>query len=140
MAKYATQVRHKFLSSSLVFLQSRVPKQTDNFSLRILNHIKHVCKVPDTSIRFNHYFVPSRSDKVFLEWREKGLATIEDFYIDKQLASFFQLKNTFTPPFTFFSVTYKTDTIAKGKVKMLTPSLYNIYFMICYNSLPIQNT
>lgn len=33
-------------------------------------------------IWFNHYFVPSRSDKVFVEFRKKGLATTEDLYID----------------------------------------------------------
>ena len=90
MAKYGSQVHNKVLSSSYAFLQSRLPKK----SFRILNQIKHVYEVTDTSVYtpicFNRPFVPPRSDKVLVEWSENGLATTENLDIEKQFASFNQ--------------------------------------------------
>lgn len=75
-------------------------------SLRILKQIKVACQVPSVSIHApicqNHSFLPARLDGVFAAWREKGIKTFSDLYINSQLASFSQLSNKFNLPNSHF--------------------------------------
>lgn len=68
-------------------------------SLRILKQTKAACQVPSVSIHApicqNDSFLPARLDGVFAAWREKGIKTFSDLYINSQLASFSHLSNTF---------------------------------------------
>lgn len=50
----------------------------------------------------NHSFLPARLDGVFVVWREKGIRTFSDLYINGQLSSFAQLSNKFSLPNSHF--------------------------------------
>lgn len=68
-------------------------------SIRILNQIRSLFKLPNTSIHtpicYNHSFPPGQMDGVFAGWRGNGLVTLKNLYIDKHFASFGQLKTKF---------------------------------------------
>ena len=55
-------------------------------SLKILNQIRSICKLPNTSVH-TPIFVPL----LFVDWRERGLVALGDLYVDKHFASFGQL-------------------------------------------------
>ncbi len=71
-------------------------------SIRILNQIRRYCTLPDVSVHtpiaYNHWFKPSELDLVFAAWRNKGLKSIEDLYVDEMFASFSQLQSIFNLP------------------------------------------
>ena len=60
------------------------------------------CQAPSVSIHApicqNHTFKPGQLDAVFAVWRERGIRTFLDLYIDGQFASFSQLKTKFNLP------------------------------------------
>ena len=64
-------------------------------SLRILNQIRSICKLLNTSVHtpicHNHSFLPFQVDRVFVDWRDSGLVALKDLHVDKHLASFVQL-------------------------------------------------
>ncbi len=64
------------------------------------------CRVPSVSIHApicqNHSFLPAQLDGVFAVWRERGIRTFSDLYINGQLASFAQLSNKFNLPNSHF--------------------------------------
>lgn len=68
-------------------------------SVKILNQIRSFLALPDTSIQtplcFNHRFMPPWHDRSDHEWRERGLVSVGDLYIDGKFASFSQLKGKF---------------------------------------------
>lgn len=71
-------------------------------SIKILKHIKRVLQVPEFSVYspicFNHYFIPYQSDQAFAQWKDKGLTTIADLYINNHFAFYMELKETFSLP------------------------------------------
>lgn len=75
-------------------------------SVKIWQQIRKNCKLPNTIIytpvHLNHAFLPSLSDRVFDDWKKKGIATLKELYIDKQFASFSQLQEKFSIPSTHF--------------------------------------
>lgn len=76
-------------------------------SLKIWYKIRKVFKLPQTCsltpIAYNHAFPPSQIDKTFLSWRENGIVSIGDLYINNVFASFAQLRQKFgLPPSHFF--------------------------------------
>jgi hypothetical protein len=75
-------------------------------TLRIWKQIRYFLNIPtvyiDSPICLNHAFHPALDDVVFSQWREKGLTTIGNLYIDGQLASFQQLQGKFNMPTTHF--------------------------------------
>ena len=75
-------------------------------SLRILKQIKAACQVPSASIHApicqNHSILPARLDGMFAVWRDRGIKTFSDLYINGQLASFAQLSNKFNLPNSHF--------------------------------------
>lgn len=75
-------------------------------SLRIWRQIKSKHNLPDmsayTPICHNHTFPPSLSDITFAVWKNKGLANLADFYVDKTFATFTQLKEKYALPTSHF--------------------------------------
>lgn len=72
-------------------------------SLRIWQQIK------------SNTFPPSLSDTTFKVWKNKGPATLADFYIDKIFATFTQLKEKFTLlPSHFFRFLQAGDFVRKN--------------------------
>uniref|UniRef100_A0AAQ5XLH4 Reverse transcriptase domain-containing protein n=1 Tax=Amphiprion ocellaris TaxID=80972 RepID=A0AAQ5XLH4_AMPOC len=75
-------------------------------SVRILNQIRKFLTLPDTSVQtpicFNHRFAPPWHDKSYHDWREKGLISILDLYVDGKFASFNQLKEKYSLPQSHF--------------------------------------
>lgn len=59
-----------------------------------------------TPICHNHSFLPCQTDGVFAVWRDWGLAILGDLYINKQFASFNQLKAKFNIPNSNFFPRY----------------------------------
>ncbi len=51
-----------------------------------------------TPIAYNHLFKPSELDLGFAAWRNKGLQSIGDLYVDEMFASFSQLQSIFNLP------------------------------------------
>lgn len=98
--------------NTLLFSKTESPDKLigNNFilrnSLRILNQIRSVNKLSSVSIHtpicHNHTFLPSQTDGVFAVWRDRGLATLGDLYMDKQFASFNQLQTKFNIPNSHF--------------------------------------
>lgn len=80
-------------------------------SLKIWYQIRRIFKLPQicslTPIACNHAFPPSQTDKTFLSWKEKGIITIGDLYIDNIFATFNQLRQKFGIPPRIFSDIYK---------------------------------
>ena len=82
----------------------------DNFvlenSLQILKQIKRVLSVPELSVYspicYNHTFIPPLSDTAFTYWREKGLISFADLYINNRFAAFNELKEAFSLPQAHF--------------------------------------
>lgn len=99
-----TAVKNSSLCT-LLFSKTESPHKLvgENFilrnSIRILNQIRSFSTLSNVSIYtpicHNHSFLPSQTDGVFAVWRDKGLATLRDLYIDKKFASFNQLKSKF---------------------------------------------
>lgn len=98
---------------ALLFSTSKLPTAIAGYrfivasSLRIWQQIKKTYNLPDfsayTPICHNPTFPPSLSDNTFLIWKNKGLATLADLYIEKAFATFTQLKEKYTlPPSHFF--------------------------------------
>ena len=75
-------------------------------SLKIWQQIRKNCRLPDTTIHApvyrNHAFLPYLSDATFDSWRQKGIVTTKDVYINKQFTAFSQLKERFSIPSTHF--------------------------------------
>ena len=75
-------------------------------SLRILDQIKVACQIPNVSIHApicqNHSFKPGLLDGVFGVWRERGIKTFLDLYIDGKFASFTDLRTKFNLPNSHF--------------------------------------
>lgn len=67
-----------------------------NNSLKIGKRIKSFLDRPhiylDSPICKNHAFTPGLHDKVFSQWKQKGLISIRDLYIDNKFGSFTQIK------------------------------------------------
>lgn len=87
-------------------------------SLRIWQQIKIRHNLPDfsayTPISHNYTFPPSLNDVTFAGWKNRGLATLADFYIDKTFATFSQLKEKYAlPPSHFFRFLQARDYIRK---------------------------
>lgn len=85
---------YKLPRISKAHLQKPVKMIGDNYvmknSLRILKQIKSANKLPDVSVHnpicHNHSFLLSMVDGVFTVWRQSGLVTLKDVYIDKNCA------------------------------------------------------
>lgn len=75
-------------------------------SIKIFNQIRKNYGLLKTSIHTpvyrNHAFPPSLIDASFDTWRQKGIISLKDLYIDRHLASFTQLKNKFLLPTSHF--------------------------------------
>ncbi len=75
-------------------------------SLKILNQIRKVLGLSKVSVNApiigNHLFKPGLTDGVFLDWRERGLCCISDFYIDNIFASFPLLQARYHLPQSHF--------------------------------------
>lgn len=73
---------------------------------KIWLQIRKNCEFPNTSVHapiwHNHAFTPSFTDAVFKEWDCKGIKSIKNLYINKQLCSFDQLQKKYTLPKTHF--------------------------------------
>lgn len=59
---------------------------------KIWAQIRKFCELPKTSvfapIWHNHASLPSYTDAAFKEWYRKGIRSIKDLYINKNLCSF----------------------------------------------------
>ena len=103
-------VKNSSLSALLFSKENPSDIVGDNFilenSLQILKQVKRVLTVPELSVHspicFNHNFIPSQSDTAFTYWREKGLITFADLYIDNHFAAFNELKEAFSLPQAHF--------------------------------------
>ena len=75
-------------------------------SLKIFNQIRKFLGLPNVSVNApitgNHLFKPGLTDGVFLDWRERGLCCISDFYIDNNFASFPMLQARYHLPQSHF--------------------------------------
>ena len=75
-------------------------------SFKIWYQIRKSFNLPEissyTPLYRNHAFPPSLSDNTFLFWRDKGIATIGDLYLNKTFATFAQLKGKYTLSDTHF--------------------------------------
>lgn len=93
-------------SSSKVSATTKVNNRIILNCLKIWQQIKRYSKLPDTSIHTpvcrNHAFLPSFTDSTFDTWRLKGIVTLKDLYVDKQFASFTQLKDKYSLSSTHF--------------------------------------
>ena len=56
----------------------------------------------DSPISYNHMFRPGLEDPVFTTWREKGIISLRDVYINDHLASFQELQQKFQLPTSHF--------------------------------------
>ncbi len=67
-----------------------------NNSLKIWQQIKSFLDLPHkylySPICKNHAFSPGLQDKVFSQWKQKGLISIRGLYIENTFCSFSQLK------------------------------------------------
>lgn len=65
-------------------------------SLKVWNQLLRTVKAPktylDAPIRNNQAFLPGLEDNIFNVWRERGITTIKDFYINGCLLYFQQLQ------------------------------------------------
>ena len=75
-------------------------------SLKIWSQVISIIKAPKmyltAPICSNHAFQQGRADPVFLIWRDKGIGSLQDVYIDGHFASFQQLQNSFQLPVSHF--------------------------------------
>lgn len=93
---------HSLLCSKLPLLNF-ICKFTSNpivkHSFRILTQFRRSFSLRDlptcAPITRNHQFMPSIIDSAFQEWADRGVATIENLFIDNTFASFDQLKLKF---------------------------------------------
>ena len=83
---------------ALLFSTMEKPSQsfvTKN-SIRLLNQVRRVLSLPGTSVHtsicFNHFFIPPRSDKTFQVWRKKSLTSIEHLYVNGHFSSCDELR------------------------------------------------
>lgn len=93
---------------AFLFAKSIPPKAAtgNNFmlinSLRIWYQIRKVFALPDisafTPVCNNHAFPPSLTDSTFTVWRNKGITTIANLYIENSFATFAQLREKFALP------------------------------------------
>lgn len=62
--------------------------------------------LPNVSVHipltYNHLFKPGLMDEVFLDWRDRGIHTVADLYINGKFASFFELQSTYHLPQSHF--------------------------------------
>lgn len=104
-----------------------------NNSLKILNQIRKVLELPNVSINApitdNHLFKPGLMDGVFLDWRERGLHCISDFYIDNNFASFPQLQARYHLPQSHFYRYLQVRHFVKEHISdfPIRPQNYNFY-------------
>ncbi len=79
-------------------------------SLKIWYQLSKTFQLPQTCsltpIACNQASPPSQSDRTFLSWKEKGVMSIGDVYIDNVFASFAQLRQKFGLPSSHFSDIY----------------------------------
>ena len=100
---------HSLLCSKLPLSES-ISKYTSNpivkHSFRILTQFRRGFSLKDlptcAPIIRNHQFTPSVTDGAFHEWANRGVATIENLFINNTFASFDQLKLKFNIPNSHF--------------------------------------
>uniref|UniRef100_A0A672FIX8 Reverse transcriptase domain-containing protein n=1 Tax=Salarias fasciatus TaxID=181472 RepID=A0A672FIX8_SALFA len=100
---------HSLLCSKFPFFES-TSKYTTNpivkHSLKIWKQFRRNFSLKDLSkyapVKRNHQFLPSTTDKAFCEWSRKGIAAVEDLFIDGTFASFDQLVVKFNIPRSHF--------------------------------------
>ncbi len=81
-------------------------------SIKILNQVRKVLSLPETSVYtpicYNNSFSPPWSDRTYFIWKEKGLCSIKDLYVEGRFASFNQLREKFDLPHSHFFGIYKS--------------------------------
>ena len=86
-------------------------------SLKIWKQVTTTLKTPkvylDSPICCNHAFKPALDDVVFSNWREKGIITLRNVYIEGHLASFQQLQWAFQLPASHFSSFPTVETLCE---------------------------
>ena len=127
--------------SALLFCTKDYPLSSveDSFvlynSIKILKQIRKVLQLPDFSkyspICFNHCFVPAKSDQAFVFWRQRGLVTFSDLYMHNHLASFNELKESFSLPQSHFFRYLQVRHFVKENVNnYINPSMEHSFFAI----------
>lgn len=97
---------------ALLFSKLDKPKDLNKLSfvlknsVKILNQVRKALSLPETTVHmpicYNQSFLPPWSDRTYHVWREKGLGSIKDLYIEGWFASFNQLREKFDLPHAHF--------------------------------------
>ncbi len=107
-------------------------------SIKILNQVRKVLSLPETSVYtpicYNHSFSPPWSDRTYFVWKEKGLCSIKDLYVEGRFASFNQLREKFDLPhshfFRYVQIRPKIQILWSPKFVILNSSLRSMCFLI----------
>ena len=101
-------------------------------SIKILNQIRKFLKLPNVSINApitgNHLFKPGLTDGVFLDWRQRGLRCILDFYIDGNFASFALLQARYNLPQSHFYRYLQVRHFVRGHISDFSAKPCNFDF------------
>lgn len=111
-------------------------------SLKILNQMRKFLGLPNVLVNApitgNHLFKPGLTDGVFLDWRERGLCCISDFYIDNNFASFPLLQARYHLPQSHFYRYLQVRHFVREHISdfPIRPHNYNFYdtFLLQPNS------
>lgn len=94
------------LLSPVILDQAAVNNIVIKSQLRVWRQMREYLKIKSLSLLIpianNPSFPPSRLDTTFTQWKELGICTIKDLYLDGALASFMQLQQKYNLPKNHF--------------------------------------